>query len=53
MNAVILNMLKSLPMPMLIDVFLALAEEFSKKSDNKIDDQVVAVLRAAFKPTQP
>lgn len=50
MNAILLNMLKVLPAPVLIDLFLDLAEEFAKRSDNQIDDQLVAALRAAFQP---
>lgn len=53
MNAILLNMLKVLPAPVLIDLFLDLAEEFSKQSDNTIDDKVVAILRAAFQPQPP
>lgn len=52
MNTIILNMLKALPMPLLIEVFLGLAEEFVKRTDNNVDDAIVMALRAAF-PKQP
>lgn len=52
MKDVLLSMLKSLPVPLLIEVFLGLAEEMAKKSDNKIDDQLVQILKAAFVPAK-
>lgn len=53
MNAILLGMLKALPMNVLIDLFLDLAEDFAAKSDNQVDDALVAALRGAFVPRQP
>lgn len=50
MNAILLGMLKALPMNVLIDLFLDLAEDFSKSTDNQLDDKGVALLRALFPP---
>lgn len=53
MSAILLGMLKALPMNVLIDLFLDLAEDFAARSDNKVDDALVAALRGAFVQPKP
>ena len=52
MRDILLGMLKALPMNVLIDLFLDLAEDFASKSDSQVDDALVAALRGAFVPRQ-
>lgn len=52
MSNILLGMLKALPMNVLVELFLDLAEDMAKRSDNQIDDALVAALRSAF-PQQP
>lgn len=49
----ILALLKMLPKDELMKIFLDLAEEYAKKTDNTFDDQLVAAIRVALLPKQP